>query len=224
MQVPKGLYRGDPPIPARTQPTAGIQAMLLTHAQADQRAISAVTASLYERRNELVALTARAATIAPPQFREGLGLPLHPAAQAYYTQDKPSFLEQYAEVMGFLLSVSLLTISTLFNLQSRFQNRQKNRGDAYNLEVLNLVLQMHQLQDLQELAQIRQKLFEIFQAVLTDLDRDQISAETFQAFAIPWKVAIDSLYHHERLLQERLSQTISNSLIQPIESRKDDRP
>jgi hypothetical protein len=37
-----------------------------------------------------------------------------------------------------------------------------------------------------------------------DLDCDRITAEAFQAFAIPWQVAIASIRHQETVLQRHL--------------------
>jgi uncharacterized protein len=204
IQVPKGTYQGDPAIPAQDQTNAAVQAMLLTNTTVSDNVIRSITASLYEHRNELASLTPRAATITPPRPREGLGLPLHPAAQEYYNQDQPGFLQEYAEAMGFLLSITILTCSTLWNLKNRFLKRQKNRADAYNLQVLNLVTQINTTDNLQQLERLRHELFQIFKTVVDDLDCDRITAEAFQAFAIPWQVAIASIRHQETVLQRHL--------------------
>jgi hypothetical protein len=53
------------------------------------------------------------------------------------------------------------------------------------------------------LDEIQEKLFDIFQQAVEDLDNDRISAETFHAFSIPWQVAITSIRHRETLLQQQ---------------------
>lgn len=203
IQLPRGAYSGNPATPAQPLPAASVQAMFLSHKSVDDSVINSLMASLYEHRNELVSLTPRATTIAEPKAREGLGLPLHPAARLYYNQDQPSFLEQYAEAMGFLLSLGILSASAFWNLRNHFQNRQKNRGDRYNLQVLELTSKLNTIEDSAQLDEIQKKLFEIFQQAVEDLDNDRISAETFHAFSIPWQVAITSIRHRETLLQQQ---------------------
>jgi TRAP transporter TAXI family solute receptor len=202
IDIPKGTYQGNPATPPQNLPSASVQAILLTNAGVDSDIIYQITGSLYEYRNELADLTPRAATISPPAAGVGLGLPLHPGAQAYYHRDQPGFLEQYAEVMGFLLSVSLLLASTLWNLRSRFNMHRKNRVDAYNLQLLELIEQIDGIEDLEQLKSIQHQLSDLFRTVITDLDEDRISPQTFQAFSIPWEVAISSIRHRETVLMQ----------------------
>jgi TRAP transporter TAXI family solute receptor len=200
IQIPRGTYRGNPATPPQHLPVAGVQAMLLSHESVSKALVYDITASLYEHRNELAALTPRATTITVPKPRGGLGLPLHPGANDYYNQDQPGFLEQYAEAMGFLLSAGILLLSAIWNLRNRLQKRQKNLGDRYNLQVLELAAHVNTLEDRAQIQALQLELFEIFQTVLDDFDHDRISAETFQAFAVTWQVVIASLRHREVIL------------------------
>lgn len=204
LKIPQGTYNATPPIPERDLPAASVQAILLTHKNVDESIINEVTRSLYEYRNELSTLNPRAATVSAPNPGKGFGLPLHPGAKAYYSLDQPSFLEKYAEVIGLLLSVSILCISSFWQLRSRLEARQKNRADAYNLKVLELVDQVNQIQDLTELEALRQHLFSILRRVIEDLDYDKISPESFQSFTFPWEVAIATVRHREMLLTTQL--------------------
>jgi hypothetical protein len=142
--------------------------------------------------------------IRPLESGEQLSLPLHPGAKAYYNQDKPNFVVQYAEPIGLLLSVSTLCISGLWQLRLWLQGRQKNRADMYNLEILALIDQVHVIDNLEQLEAIRHHLFEIFHKVVVDLDKDLISPESFQSFTFPWEVAVTTIRHRETILMNLL--------------------
>lgn len=200
LEIPQGTYRANPPLPERDLPVASVQAILLTHTGVNEGAIYEITRSLYEHRNELSTLNPRAATVSSLSPGKGFGLPLHPGAKAYYSSDEPSFLEKYAEVLGLLLSIGLLCASSIWQLRSRLQARKKNRADAYNLRVLELVEQVHSSRDLAQLEAVRTQLFEILKKVIEDLDYDKISPESFQSFTFPWEVAIATVRHREMIL------------------------
>lgn len=198
--IPKGTYDGALPIPAADLPTMGVRAVLISHEQVDPAVIQEITRTLFEFRNEIVELYPRSATMRLPEAGENLGLPLHPGAKAYYDRERPSFLVEYADVIGLGFSVGVLVISGLWQLRLWLEKQQKNRADSYNQDLLELIQRMEVSQDVQELEHIRQQLFEILRKVVTDLDKDRISAESFQSFTFPWEVAVTSLRHREMML------------------------
>jgi uncharacterized protein len=199
-QIPKGTYGGQVPIPDQDLTTVAVRALLVTHAETPASIVYAITQVLYDFRNDLVTRMPLAANIRFPEAGENLGLPIHNGAQSYYNQDKPNFLVEYAEALGFLLSVTVLGISGLWQFRLWLVGRQKNRADMYNLEILKLIDQVECTQDLAELARIRHHLFEILEKVVIDLDEDRISATSFQSFTFPWDVAIAAIRHRETLL------------------------
>ena len=195
--IPRGAFWGIPPIPEKDVSTTSVQALLLTHRRVDKDAISEITRVLYEHRNTLMAANPRAATVRLPSSGEDLGTPLHAGAKAYYRRDKPGFLVTYADPIALFLSLSVLCISASWRLRLNFQQRQKNRADTYNLEILGLIEQSHQIKSMSELLEVRQKLFSIFKRVIQDLDEDRLSVESFQLFNIPCQVAIGAIRHRE---------------------------
>lgn len=199
-QIPKGTYNGAQPIPAADLPVVAVRAVLVTHRDVEQSVIHEITRILYEARTELVTQHPQAALIRLPESGRHLGMPLHPGAKAYYNQDRPSFIVQYAEAIGLLLSVSILGISSIWQLRLWLLMRQKNRADMYNLEILSLIDQVHITEDLEQLAAVRRHLFEIFHKVVVDLDEDRISPESFQSFTFPWEVAVTTIRHREMIL------------------------
>lgn len=209
--IPQGTYDGIVPIPATDLPTMGVRAVLISHEQVDPTVIQEITRTLFEFRNEIVALYPRAATMRLPDAGENLGLPLHPGSAAYYNRERPSFLVEYADVMGLAFSVGVLLVSGLWQLRLWLEKQQKNRADSYNQDLLELIQRMEVSQDIQELEQIRQQLFEILRKVVTDLDKDRISPESFQSFTFPWEVAVTSLRHREMMILQGQG-TVASSL------------
>lgn len=199
-QIPKGTYDGSAPIPPENLPVVGVRAVLVSHTEVDPEVIRAVTQTLFDFRSELVAIYPRTAAVRLPDSRENLGLPLHPGAKAFYEQDQPFFLVEYAEPIGLLVSVGVLCASGLWQLRLWLQGKQKNRADMYNLEILALIERVQTIEEVKELETARAQLFEILRKVVVDLDKDRISPESFQSFTFPWETAITTLRHREMLL------------------------
>jgi uncharacterized protein len=205
LQIPKGLYSGNPAIPPQDLTAASVRALLLTHQEVDPELIYLLTRTLYEYRNELSNLNPRAATISPTTSANSLGLPLNPGAEAFYTKNEPSFLERYAESIALLITVAGITVSCLWQLRMHLARKQKNRADAYNIKVLDLVDQISSCTSLADLAAFRRQLFEIFKRVVQDLDQDKLSPESFQAFAVSWQVTMTTIRDREALLLQQQS-------------------
>ncbi|MBD2110599.1 MULTISPECIES: TAXI family TRAP transporter solute-binding subunit [Cyanophyceae] len=161
--IPKGTYNGGRPVPPADLPAVAVNALLLAHESLPPKVVNALTQTLHQNRNELVALYPRAARIRLDTSGD-LGLPLHPGAEAFYNQGEPEFLVEYAEPIGLLLSVGVLGISSLWQLQSWLLGKQKNRADTYNLEILALIDAIDRAQSLEELAALRETLFDILKS------------------------------------------------------------
>ena len=200
--IPQGSYSGSQPTPPEDLPVIAVSALLIANEEVDPEIVKTITSVLYEHRNELISLTPRAADIQSPERSQNLGFPLHPGAKAYYVQDTPSFVVKYAEAMGFLLSLSFLTVSSFWQFRQWLIGRQKNRADDYNLEILALIEQLEQVETQAELQALRQQLFSILRQVVIDLDVDKISPESFQSFTFPWEVAMTTLHHQELVLHQ----------------------
>ena len=199
-EIPTGTYNGAIPLPKEDLPTVAVRAVLVTHPDLEQDIVYEITRLLFEARNDLVREYPQAAMIPKPELLQNLGFMFHEGAKTYYNQDKPSFWVEYAELIGLILSVTMLTLSGLWQLKMRLQGKQKNRADMYNLEILKLISQIHSLKDLEKLKQLRQELLDIFSKVVIDLDQDLITPESFQSFSFTWEVALSSIRHKELIL------------------------
>jgi len=198
--IPKGTYDGGIPIPATDLPVVAVNALLVAHEALPAEVVAQLTRALYEHRNELVSRYPRAAMIRLSTSGTDLGLPLHPGAEQVYRQNEPEFIVEYAEPIGLLLSMGVLAISSLWQLRLWLVGRQKNRADTYNLEILALIEQIQQADSLPVLHALQQDLFDILRQVVTDLDVDRISSESFESFTFPWEIAHALVRHQELIL------------------------
>lgn len=199
-QIPQGTYNGAVPIPAQDLPVVAVEAVLVTREDSDRSIIYEITRILFEARNELVKQNIQAAMIRQPEELNDLGLPFHQGAKTYYNQDRPSFLVEYAEPLGLLLSTAVLCVSGIWQLKMWLQGKQKNRADFYNLEILKLIERINSIEDIEQLTLVRHHLFEILAQVIVDLDEDRVSPESFQSFTFTWEVAMKAVTHRETLL------------------------
>ena len=202
--IPQGTYDGGKPIPSTDLPAVSVSALLIAHKDVETEMVRSITKVLYEHRSELIAINPRTARIQHPQASQNLGFPLHAGASSYHNKDKPSFLIEYAEPIGLLVSVGVLLASSLWQLRQWLLNRQKDRADMYNLEILKLIEAVKQSQRVDELEAIQDQLLQIFKQVVVDLDEDRISPESFQSFTFPFEVALSSIRHQELLLTNSL--------------------
>ena len=201
--IPKGTYSAFPPVPPADLPTVGVRSLLITNRKIDNELIRKITAVLFDYRNDLVNLNPRAATITYPGSEQTLGLPIHAGAKAFYDRDKPSFLQENAEPIALIITIATIVISFIAQLRSQVADRQKNRADFYNLELVQLIEEAERATDLEELEALRKRLLNIFRQVIEDLDKDRLSPESYQLFVFPWEVAITSLRHRESLLLKK---------------------
>jgi TRAP transporter TAXI family solute receptor len=198
--IPEGSYKSDPTIPDTDLPSVGVRATLVAHANVDPALIYEITTILYEHQRDLVARNTLAASISSPGTGGLLSLPIHPGAQDYYEREKPDFLASNAEKLAFLLSLVTLCISWSLSLRSRFSEKQKNRADKYNLEIVALIEHVMILEDLSGVQQVREELFRIFKEVVEDLDKDRITSESFGSFSFTLETALTTVRDREKIL------------------------
>jgi len=210
--IPKGFYRGYPPLPQTDIPTAAVRAVLLARQGLDGDIVYQITRTLCEHRNELITANSLAVHMSRPDKPEEMLFPLHRGASAYYNRDKPGLLITYADLLTLSFSVTVLCVSGIWHLRLRLAQRRKDRADTYNLEILNLVDRMREIEDPGELEAVRQGLFDIFRRVVEDVAHERVSTESFQLFAFPWEMAIGAIRHREFTLSNRDARTPNSDL------------
>ncbi len=199
--IPKGTYKADPAVPDTDLPSVGVQATLLAREDVDPLIVKELTRILFEHRRNLVTANSLAAMISQPGGSGGLALPIHEGAQAYYDREKPDFLAANSDLIGLFLSLFTLSVSWLWQLRSRFVQKQKNQADKFNLAILDLIQKIRQAETFEIIEQLQEELFDIFKQVIVDLDEDRIDSDSFHSFTFTWETAIKIANDRERTLR-----------------------
>jgi TRAP transporter TAXI family solute receptor len=183
-RIPKGSYRGDPPLPERDLATASVNRLLVADHAVSPRTAYAITSALFERQRDLTELSSLASQISMPESGR-LSLPLHEGAAQYFDREKPSFWSEQADFLRTVLSLAAIFASMFFAFRNWFQGRQKNRADAYNKDLIAI----YESARLGEHApdHYRDALADILKRVVADLDEDRISRDGFDEFSFTWQ-------------------------------------
>lgn len=183
--IPKGSYRGDPPLPQQDLVTASVDRLLVADARVDANTVRAIAAVLFERQRELSERSSLASLIRVPNTDAGITLPLHVGAAQYFDREKPGFWSEQADFLRTLLSLLAIFASMFFGFRNWFQSRQKERADGYNKDLIDLFKAARNNEYDQNY--YRQKLGDILIQVVDDLDNDRISSDGFDEFSFTWQ-------------------------------------
>jgi len=188
--VPKGSYRGEPPVPPADLSTATVRILLTGREDLDASLIRDITEVLFERRRELMERSPLAGFILSPDRSAGTYLPVHDGAQRYYDRERPSFLQENAEVIALLLSIGALGISSLFRMADQGRRR---RLEAYNAEMLALYGEVKDSHDPVAIGTKREEMLQVLVRVLDDAEEGQVTEEGFQVFSLTWQAVYGAL-------------------------------
>lgn len=123
-----------------------------------------------------------------------LSFPFHDGTIDYLNRDQPTFVERYAEVMGFILSAFILLFGLVASLRATIKQRKKDRMDQYYHELIEIKESIHTFTP----NELRRKLTEMQKVVFDLLIREKLSAnDEFVIFMMLW----DEL-HHELVEKE----------------------
>ncbi len=192
--IPLGSYRGSPPLPSEELATVSVRKLLVAHNNVPINVVKAITETLFEQKKELLIDTKLASFIQPPNLTGNSFLPIHSGAQRYFDRENPSFLEEQAEPMALILTVTVGLISLLFNL--RAQQRQV-RVKELNNELLSMLKKAESLHDKQQLQSMADRLNTILKKAVIERNEGLINAEDFDFFSFVWEMARDEV--NERL-------------------------
>ncbi len=198
--LPKGLYAGSPPLPAEDTVSVAAARMLVTRSDVDPDIVKMFTSVLFENRRDLSIYSHLANLISKPDLEKGTILPVHEGAMAYYNRDQPSFLQENAEVIGVLFSIMAVLFSGIMWLRRRWLERQKGRVDVYNLDLVDIGRLAREAKSVEELTELRSRLYAMLEQVVHDLDEDRIDGEGFHYFAFTWEAALQAIRSAERRL------------------------
>lgn len=213
--IPQGAYRGNLPLPAQDLPTVAVQRLLLARSDVNKDVVQAITSVLMEHRQEIAAaipdefadVRPLAANIAKSDTENGLSAPIHEGTTAYYDRDKPSFLQENADFLALILTVSLLLGSWLWQLKRFLEQRQKNNADDYTKQAITLMQRAPALATVAETEAAQHSLLSILTKAVDALDQDHISEESFQSFRVVWQIAIDVIKERRQILLQNQQKT-----------------
>ncbi len=194
-RIPKGSYRGNPPLPEEDLPTATVDRLLVARNDLPASVVYTISTVLFERQRALSEQSSLASLIRAPDFTSGTTLPLHAGAAQYFAREEPGFWSEQADFLRTVLSLTAIFASMFFGFRNWFQGRQKDRADAYNKDLLALY-ESAKAGD-HDVGHYRSALGDILIKVVDDLDNDRISSEGFDEFSFTWQ-AVNELLEGEQ--------------------------
>ncbi len=183
--IPKGSYRGEPPLPQQDLVTASVDRLLVANADLSRSIVYTIATVLFERRRELSELSTLASQIRLPDTGAGTTLPLHDGAAQYFDREKPGFWSEQADFLRTMLSLMAIFASMFFGFRNWFHSRQKDRADAYNKDLIELFTSARSGEH--EPDYYREQLGDILVRVVDDLDNDRLSSDGFDEFSFTWQ-------------------------------------
>lgn len=203
--IPKGTFAGDPAVPRRDTLSSVVSRILVSREDVDVELMRELTSILFENRLDLVIRFALASAIRMPDPAVGLNIPLHDGSEAYFNRNEPSFLQENAEPIALVVTVTGLLISGLFTLRARLTSGQKNRMDSYNYMLLEIGERARNSKKRQELRKLRRDLYQILETVVRALDTDEVTEEGFQSFSLLWESVREMIKDREQELEMSVS-------------------
>lgn len=197
--VPKGSYRGYPPLPREHLPTAVSNQLLVAHEELPPALVYNFTRAIFEARSDLVSRFALAGQIAPLEEDADSVVPAHPGARQYFDREKPGLLTQHARLASALLYLVVLVGSGLIALRARWQRSRRVRMGDFNERLMEIAGAARGCNDRTVLLQSKNQLMDILSEVVKDLDAERVSQEEFEHFSFTWQ-AVDALVRDQLLL------------------------
>lgn len=186
--VPQGAYQGNPSIPPQDLKTVAVEHLLLVSRNTDDWAVREIARILNEHRQQIITAIPAAFTelkplvakIGRPNSADGISVPVHHGATAYYDRNKPTFVEAHSGLLSLILSGATLIGSGLVGLRVRVLQSQKDKTDEY-IKLAASCLSVDKTCK-QELFGKQQELDEIFEQAVAALTSEEISQESFRTF------------------------------------------
>ena len=205
--IPQGAYRGNYPVPNTNLPTVAISRLLLTNDQVDANIIRKLIQTIYENRQEIAneipldnaEVKPLISSISPPKENSGVDIFLHPGAAAFYDKDKPSFIQEYADYIGLLLTIFLLAFQWIRQLKLWIEKSKKDEADEYIKSAISLMKAgQYQIGDRQR------KLDKTFDEAAKSLIDERISQESFRTFNEAYKNTKEAIERDKQIAQQAI--------------------
>jgi TRAP transporter TAXI family solute receptor len=205
--IPQGAYRGNYPVPNTNLSTVAISRLLLANDQVDANIIRKLIQTIYENRQEIAneipldhaEVKPLISSISPPKENSGVDIFLHPGAAAFYDKDKPSFIQEYADYIGLLLTILLLAFQWIRQLKLWIEKSKKDEADEYIKSAISLMKAgQYQIEDRQR------KLDKTFDEAAKSLIDERISQESFRTFNEAYKNTKEAIERDKQIAQQAI--------------------
>ncbi|MEM7299911.1 MAG: TAXI family TRAP transporter solute-binding subunit [Pseudomonadota bacterium] len=191
--VPKGAFGGSDPTPSEDVTSAVVDRVLVSREDIDASAVRELTRVMFEQRLDLTIRFALASAITQPDVSQGLSVPLHDGATAYFSRDEPAFIQENAEPLALMVTVTAMLVSTFFALRGRLNANRKNRLDSYNYMLLDISEKARNSSSPEELKEFKNELYSVLETVVRAFDTDEVTEEGFQSFSLLWESVRESI-------------------------------
>ena len=205
--IPQGAYRGNYPVPNTNLSTVAISRLLLANDQVDANIIRKLIQTIYGNRQEIAneipldhaEVKPLISSISPPKENSGVDIFLHPGAAAFYDKDKPSFIQEYADYIGLLLTIFLLAFQWIRQLKLWIEKSKKDEADEYIKSAISLMKAgQYQIGDRQR------KLDKTFDEAAKSLIDERISQESFRTFNEAYKNTKEAIERDKQIAQQAI--------------------
>ena len=180
--VPAMTYQS-PSLPVGAMPiftieTVGVPSLLVCRKDIPAEDVYEVAKEFFASRNKFANLTPEAYQIAEITPSDLLPWSVHEGALRYFLRREPGFLERYAEVMAFLMSLGAASWAVWRTVSQWSSRKKKNRIDEYYLEVAAAFLRLDEEDlSLKSLAEERSRLRNVRSRAFQDLAKERLKAD-----------------------------------------------
>ena len=196
--VVKGAFDGALPLPAENIVVPSLNRLLVAGDWVEEEAIRELVDVIFSNRLDLLIRMPLSSSISNPQDAGLVSLGLHEGAARFYNRAQPSFLQENAEPMALVVTISALRFSAALGLRRSLAGRAKNRADTYNDQLLDIARRARVTDDPTDLQALSDELAEVLETVVHALDTDQVTEEGFQTFGLLWGSVRDTLRDRQR--------------------------
>ena len=193
--IPKNSYYVKP---EKSGLTVSVYTSLLCKKNLDTEFVHNITEIIIKNKATLIKQNPVINQISEDNLYETLYFPLHQGVHMFLDRNKPSFLEQYAEVMALILSIVIIMAGIISSYRKWNKQRKKDRIDVYYEQVLEIDRTISKTEDINILEQKMKILYELREQAFENLIKEKLSAD--ESFKIYLDLTTGTIQKIERSL------------------------
>ncbi len=133
--------------PTKPVPSVNVRAVLVCQRKLNPTYAQQITEFLFQSISEVSATIPSLQGLSEQTAQEFLRYPIHPGALSYYNRSEPGFWVKYAELMGFLLTLTVMFWSFGAAIASYASRNRKNHIDEYYLRIQKLDQKLSRMEE-----------------------------------------------------------------------------